>query len=188
MRSVIVALVSLAIGFPSRAAVAADGDPSPAPTAATPVPHETPSAATPASAPGTHPAPAIATAVPTMHTEAQVSPNGALWRSVVIPGWGQRYKGEKSKGWVLTGLAAGLLGGTVAAYAYDRSAHNAYEGLGPTTGGQATPESTFESDYRAEVYAQVLLDLVGAATAGVWAYSIADSAFTPLEHLRIKEA
>lgn len=178
MRSVIVALVSLSIGFPSGAAFAQAPGPSPAPTAvATPEP-------TPALA---HPVPAAA--LPAMHSsEPQVSPNGALWRSAIIPGWGQRYKGEKSKGWVLTGLAAGLLAGTVAAYAYDRNAHNAYENLGPTTGGQPTPESTFESDYRTEVNAQVLLDLVGAATAGVWVYSVADSAFTPLEHLRIKEA
>jgi hypothetical protein len=45
--------------------------------------------------------------------EAYRSPEAAALRSLVVPGWGQHYNGEPSKGWVLGSIAAlGLLLGT----------------------------------------------------------------------------
>src|SRR5205823_1273988 len=38
------------------------------------------------------------------------------------------------------------------------------------------------------VNAQLAFDFVGAATTLWWAYSVSDTVFTPLEHLRIKDA
>ncbi len=50
----------------------------------------------------------------------------ATWRSGVLPGWGQRYKGQGTKGWLLTGLWAASLGGTVAAHIQRQDARDAY--------------------------------------------------------------
>jgi tetratricopeptide (TPR) repeat protein len=44
-----------------------------------------------------------------------VRPDAAL-RSIVLPGWGQRMKGQRAKGWVLTGAWAGALGASVATH------------------------------------------------------------------------
>ncbi|HLT48767.1 MAG TPA: hypothetical protein VK002_16145 [Rubricoccaceae bacterium] len=47
-------------------------------------------------------------------------PRGAAFaRSLALPGWGQRFKGERTKGWVLTGVwAAGLAASAASAYRY----------------------------------------------------------------------
>lgn len=51
----------------------------------------------------------------------------AFVRSLALPGWGQRYKGETTKGWVLTGLwAAGLAGAVVSEVRY-RQAREDYD-------------------------------------------------------------
>ena len=43
----------------------------------------------------------------------------AFERSLVLPGWGQRYKGETTKGWVLTGVwVAGMVASAAAIYRY----------------------------------------------------------------------
>ncbi|HKI82779.1 MAG TPA: hypothetical protein VKA63_00460 [Candidatus Krumholzibacteria bacterium] len=45
--------------------------------------------------------------------EAYRSPEGAALRSIVVPGWGQHYNGEPTKGWILGSVAVvGLLLGT----------------------------------------------------------------------------
>jgi hypothetical protein len=50
----------------------------------------------------------------------------ALVRSLALPGWGQRYKGETVKGWVVTGVwAAGLAGAAATELGY-RQAREAY--------------------------------------------------------------
>ncbi|NNF57930.1 MAG: hypothetical protein HKN04_06780 [Rhodothermaceae bacterium] len=50
----------------------------------------------------------------------------ATWRSAVLPGWGQRYKGETAKGWILTGLAAATAAGTLTAHLQYEQAHQEY--------------------------------------------------------------
>ncbi len=45
--------------------------------------------------------------------EGYRSPEGAALRSIVVPGWGQHYNGEPTKGWILGSVAVvGLLLGT----------------------------------------------------------------------------
>jgi len=39
-----------------------------------------------------------------------------LWRSAILPGWGQAYNGEKGKGYVLGAVTLGLLAGEVATF------------------------------------------------------------------------
>ena len=50
----------------------------------------------------------------------------ATWRSALLPGWGQRYKGEGAKGWVMTGLWVATLGGAAAAHIQRQDARDAY--------------------------------------------------------------
>jgi tetratricopeptide (TPR) repeat protein len=54
-----------------------------------------------------------------------------LWRSAVLPGWGQFYNGEQTKGWIIGGLTIGALVGTVSTYIVGDSARTTYNTLGP---------------------------------------------------------
>lgn len=110
-----------------------------------------------------------------------VTPLGAMWRSTLVPGWGQRYKGETRKGWLLTGSAVALGAGTIAAALNRERASSAYF-------GETSPNADYEGLYRSYADATVLFNGVAVVTAGTWVYAVADGAFTPLEHLRIKDA
>lgn len=50
----------------------------------------------------------------------------AAWRSLVLPGWGQRYKNQKTKGTVFLISAATLAGATLAAHALRSHAEDEY--------------------------------------------------------------
>lgn len=52
-----------------------------------------------------------------------------LWRSAILPGWGQFYNGEKTKGWIIGGLTLGALAGTVGTYVIGDGARKEYEGF-----------------------------------------------------------
>jgi len=51
---------------------------------------------------------------------------GATWRSLVLPGWGQRHRGARTKGWLLTGAAVATLGGGLGAHVERQRARRAY--------------------------------------------------------------
>lgn len=115
--------------------------------------------------------------------EESITPLGAAWRSTLVPGWGQRYKGETRKGWVLSGVAAGLAATSLGTYSYMRQARREYYGADP-----ATLDAELNAKYDRAANATILFDVSAVATAGFWAYAISDSAFTPLEHLRVRDA
>ncbi len=50
----------------------------------------------------------------------------ATLRSAVLPGWGQRYKGSGTKGWVMTGAWVAAIGGATAAHIQRQNAQDAY--------------------------------------------------------------
>lgn len=50
----------------------------------------------------------------------------SFWRSLVIPGWGQMYRGQHVKGYGLMAVEAGLVTGTVVAVRSFATARNAY--------------------------------------------------------------
>lgn len=54
-------------------------------------------------------------------------PDAAL-RSMVVPGWGQLYKGQRTKGIVFSGLFAAAAGGALVAHVRMRDAFSAYDG------------------------------------------------------------
>lgn len=145
-----------------------------------------------ADAPAPAPAPSASTGAAAKRGEDVISPLGAVWRSALVPGWGQRYKGETKKGWIFTGVAAGLLGASSLTYVNMRGftlptakkaggAQGAYDNETSTT-------ADYDSLHQNAVNSTVVFDAVALATAGWWLYGASDSAFTPLEHLRIKDA
>ncbi len=52
-----------------------------------------------------------------------------LWRSAILPGWGQMYNGDTAKGWIIGTLTWGSLIGTVATYIVGDNARTTYNGL-----------------------------------------------------------
>jgi tetratricopeptide (TPR) repeat protein len=52
-----------------------------------------------------------------------------VWRSAIVPGWGQAYNGQKGKAWLLGGLTLGLWAGEFATYSAGNSARDQYLGL-----------------------------------------------------------
>ncbi len=56
-----------------------------------------------------------------------------LWRSALLPGWGQFYNQEPTKGWIIGGLTIGALAGTVTTYVIGSGARSKYQSLGPGT-------------------------------------------------------
>lgn len=65
-----------------------------------------------------------------------------LWRSALLPGWGQMYNGEKTKGWIIGGLTLGALAGTVTTYVIGDGARKEYLGFGP-----GTEQAKFDAAY-----------------------------------------
>jgi tetratricopeptide (TPR) repeat protein len=65
-----------------------------------------------------------------------------LWRSAILPGWGQFYNGQNLKGGVLMGANLILLGGTVTTYLIGDSARQTYLGL-----GSSASQGDFDSAY-----------------------------------------
>jgi tetratricopeptide (TPR) repeat protein len=68
-----------------------------------------------------------------------------LWRSAVLPGWGQVYNGEPAKGYTVGAVTLGLLAGTVTTYIIGDGARKTYEGLTDLGADYDTPYSTWEN-------------------------------------------
>ena len=92
---------------------------------------------------------------------------GAALRSMVVPGWGQVYKGQKRKGYNLLGLWGVTAGGTIAAHILRANAENKY--LDASTSSEAL---NLYDDFNR--WHKVRNNLFIAAT-GVWVYSYIDA-------------
>jgi tetratricopeptide (TPR) repeat protein len=68
-----------------------------------------------------------------------------MWRSAILPGWGQAYNGEKGKGYVLGAVTLGLLAGEVATFVVGDAARQQYLGLTDPKADYDTPYATWES-------------------------------------------
>jgi tetratricopeptide (TPR) repeat protein len=92
-------------------------------------------------------APPTASAAPA--PAAQTAPQGGdwfqpLWRSAILPGWGQAYNGQAGKGYFLGGANLALLVGEVASFMVGDAAKQQY--LGVQTGGDFdTPYNTWSN-------------------------------------------
>lgn len=91
----------------------------------------------------------------------------AALRSMVVPGWGQLYRGERVKGWLLAGLWTASSGAAVVAHLQRRDARNAYEDA-------RLPDVVNERYDEYAAWHKVRNNLVLAA-AGVWLYAYLDA-------------
>lgn len=91
----------------------------------------------------------------------------AAMRSVLLPGWGQRYKGQKRKGLILTGLWSLSSVGTIATHFARNRAEDQY--LASTTPDQ------IEARYQSFDTLHKVRNNLFLAAAGIWVYSYADA-------------
>ena len=91
----------------------------------------------------------------------------AAMRSLLLPGWGQQYKGQKTKGWLLTGLWGLAAAGTVAAHLRRNQTRDAY--LAETNPDLVRARyDTFNTWHKVR-------NNLALATALLWAYSYFDA-------------
>ncbi len=91
----------------------------------------------------------------------------AALRSMMLPGWGQLHKGERTKGRVLLGLWGTAVAGTVATHLLREQARKDYQAA-------ATPDEALERYDPFNRWHKTRNALV-LATAGVWIYSYVDA-------------
>lgn len=92
---------------------------------------------------------------------------GAAMRSMLVPGWGQLYKGEQKKGVIMTGLWATTAGGALVAHIRRNQTRDYYRAS--TT--QAETQDRFGAFSTWHKVRNSLL----AGAAGIWVYSYVDA-------------
>lgn len=91
----------------------------------------------------------------------------ATLRSLAVPGWGQLYKGERAKGWVLLGTWGALAGGTAAAHVLRAGARRDY--LDATDPDEvASRYDTYNTWHRTR-------GVLALGTLAVWTYAALDA-------------
>lgn len=68
-----------------------------------------------------------------------------VWRSAILPGWGQAYNGQTTKGVLLGGVTLGLLAGEVATYVVGSQAEQTYLSASGPTADYNTPYNTWSN-------------------------------------------
>lgn len=91
----------------------------------------------------------------------------ATLRSLAVPGWGQLYKGERAKGWILVGLWSATAAGTVATHVLRSQAQDDYRAA-------TDPAEIAERYDTFDTWHQARNALVLGAAA-VWAYAAFDA-------------
>ena len=92
--------------------------------------------------------------------------NAAL-RSAVMPGWGQGWNGQKTKGWIIFGVFAVSVFGTFYYLAKADGDYVSYERLGAR-------DSSYYDDYEKDLNTSRILGCVAVAT---WVFAIVDAYF-----------
>lgn len=96
---------------------------------------------------------------------------GAAWRSAVIPGWGQFYKQQKTKGYILGGAFWGSLLATGIAWIQEDQAHQDYLSS-VTTADIESNYSTYNNWYKTR-------RTLAITTAVLWAVTVGDAMWSP---------
>ncbi len=94
--------------------------------------------------------------------------SGAALRSLVAPGWGQLYKGQKTKGYLLLTVAGASLGGVITLHIAQSQAHDAYRA--------AKMPTEIESKYNTYNGLLKARNTLLLASASLWLYSYIDAA------------
>jgi tetratricopeptide (TPR) repeat protein len=100
-----------------------------------------------------------------------------LWRSAVLPGWGQFYNDEPTKGTVLMIADLALLGGTVGTYIVGNGARTTYESL-----GAGASQSAFDSSYNTWDEMANLNHIFNIAWGVVYAFTLVDAVVSAKRH------
>jgi tetratricopeptide (TPR) repeat protein len=89
-----------------------------------------------------------------------------LWRSAILPGWGQGYNGQSTKGWILGGTELVLAVTTISTDLIGTQAENKYLGLGPglSQGAYNSPYDTWSEMANINHIAYIAFGLVYAYT------------------------
>lgn len=88
----------------------------------------------------------------------------AAWRSLLLPGWGQRFKGQKTKGWLFSIAAVTLAGATLTSHILRESAEKKYLEASEETGIKARYD-TFNRYHLLRNNLALALSLVWGAAA-----------------------
>lgn len=104
----------------------------------------------------------------------------AAWRSALLPGLGQRYKGQKRKGLLLTGMWTATITGSLVSHIERSRTQQAYLAVDPTN------PSLIEKRYRVyDSWHQARNNLV-LASAAIWLYAYLDALITHPPEKRIQ--
>lgn len=90
--------------------------------------------------------------------------NAAL-RSAVMPGWGQGWNGQKTKGWIVFGVFAASVFGTFYYLNKSEGDYVSYERLG-------SRDSSYYDDYEKDLNTSRILGCVAVAT---WIFAVVDA-------------
>lgn len=92
-----------------------------------------------------------------------------LWRSAILPGWGQGYNGQTTKGVALGGLTLALAAATVATDLIGQQAANTYSSLSGANADYNTPYNTWSEMATANHVCYI-------AFGALYAYTLFDAA------------
>jgi TolB-like protein len=101
------------------------------------------------------------------------SRSGAVFRSVLVPGFGQFYNRQPAKGWAFIGAEVALLGTALGFHLAGNAAYDDYRAVGAGAGGSPSQRATELYDTAASRYRTRNWLLVGAAA--VWALNVVDA-------------
>ncbi len=97
----------------------------------------------------------------------------AAWRSLLLPGWGQRYKGQKTKGRLFSIAAATLAGATLTSHILRENAEKKYL--------EAVEESDLKSRYDTFNRYHLLRNNLALALGVVWGAAALDALIVRIE-------
>ncbi len=105
----------------------------------------------------------------------------AVFRSLLIPGWGQIYNRESVKGFAVMGAEAALFGGALAAHLAGQSAYNDY--TSKTSAGQLGGDPTGEAQalYDKAVSRYQLRNTLLIAGGALWVLNLVDAYFSGVD-------
>jgi TolB-like protein len=111
----------------------------------------------------------------------------AAFRSVVLPGWGQHYNQEATKGWVFTGVTGALLLGGIGFETAGLLTHLLYyvpytpESDNFASSGDPQFQRNLQDRYNLAQTQFVVGHVLLGATAAVWAYNVLDAYISGVE-------
>lgn len=92
------------------------------------------------------------------------------WRSAILPGWGQFYNKQSTKGLLLGGATIGLFAGVVTTYYLATDAENQYHSLGP-----GLEQSQYDAPYNTWTNMALANYILYGCFGFAYAYNIIDA-------------